>query len=122
MQSYPVYVSATIINAASLNISSTVVKGTSTGVLSCPKQVKPACTVRVTLAVDPKVRAKGLPVAKTNAKLKSGSRAKVKLKWSAAGLRLLKSKGSLPMVMTVATRAPGTRAQTVTSRFIARGH
>jgi len=122
MQSYPVYVSATIINAASLNISSTVVKGTSTGVLSCPKQVKPACTVRVTLAVDSKVRAKGHPVAKTNAKLTSGSRAKVKLKWSAAGLRLLKSKGSLPMVMTVATRAPGTRAQTVTSRFIARGH
>jgi hypothetical protein len=78
--------------------------------------------VQVTLAVDPTVRDKGRPVSKANAKLKAGSRAKITLKWSAAGLRLLKSKGSLPMVMTVVTRAPGTRAQTVTSRFTARVH
>jgi hypothetical protein len=60
-------------------------------------------------------------VAKTNAKLKSGSRAKVTLKWSVAGLRQLKKKGSLPMVMTVVTRAPGAPARTVVSRFTARG-
>jgi hypothetical protein len=119
--SAPSYVTITVVAAASVKTSSAVVNGVTSGTVSCPKAVKDTCQVTISLAVDPTARAKGSPVAQTNARLKSGARAKVKLKWSAGGLKLLKAKKSLPMLLTVVTRAPGAPKRTVVSRFIARG-
>jgi hypothetical protein len=116
------YTLITVIPAASVRASSAVVHGATSGTVVCPRAVTKSCSVSVSLAVEPAARAKGAPVAKTTAKLTSGSRAKVTLTWSAAGLKLLKAKQSLPMVMTVVTRAPGAPARTVVSRFTARGH
>jgi Tol biopolymer transport system component len=119
--STPSYVSISVIAAASVKTPSAVVNGATSGTVLCPKAVAKSCSVSVTLAVDPTARAKGAAVAHTTAKLTSGTRAKVKLKWSTAGLKLLKAKRSLPMLLTVVTRAPGAPKRTVVSRFIARG-
>ena len=119
--SAPSFVNISVVAAASVRASSAVVNGTTTGVLSCPKQVKKQCQVTISLAVDPVVRVKGRPVGKSSATVKSGTRAKVKLKWSTSGLKLLKAKRSLPMVMTVVTRAAGSPKRTVVTHFIAHG-
>jgi hypothetical protein len=105
-----------------MNASSIVVKGSTAGVVFCPVQpgVLRPCRVTVTLNTDVGTSARSVTVAKASTTIRPGARSRMSLKWTKAGLRTLKAKGSLPVILTVTTRAQGSGSTSVASRFTAR--